>query len=147
MSIFGSDHEIEAVDRMLNGEEDYGDIPNGYKNSKTPERLVSKVLQRLRPLGPYVYYYAVTGSVYIKFRDDNLRSLRIGDHGGKKKYQYKWNLRKDLHVDQDTKQKDGIVRYYYHWDNWEGLCDHILAYARTIDANGRKSWREARKAR
>ena len=136
---------------------------NGQPNKKTPRETIQLVLKRLQPLGAFVYYYAVTGSVYIKFRSDELRSspfnfrfkfnfsfnisltsLVFQFHNIKEKYKYKWNLRKDLKAEKETLVDRGITRYYYRWDQWEALCSHIEAYAKAIECNTKAVRKENR---
>lgn len=97
-------------------------------------QLASRVLQDLEHLGAYVYCYAkASSSVYIKFNDSRLRSLRIGDHPGRSRYRYKWNLRTDVETSRDI--DGGVNRYYYHVADIDKLIDHIDNYAKKIGAS------------
>lgn len=48
-------------------------------------------INRLHKIGAYTYHVSKHGSVYIKFENPLMKSLRIADHGSKEKYRYKWN--------------------------------------------------------
>jgi hypothetical protein len=89
-----------------------------------------KVMHVLKDLKPYVFsvggtYEGGNPSVYIKFKDTRLCSLRIGDHDGYSKYKYKWNLRND-HTEQIAEMDKHVQRYYHH--DTDDLCKHINAY-------------------
>lgn len=88
------------------------------------------VLGELASLGAYLYYSAVTGSQYIKFKDPRVGSLRIGDHRGKEKYRYKWNLlaggtRRTTHTDRTE-------RFFYPLDQLKEMCGDIRAHRRHL---------------
>lgn len=76
-------------------------------------------------LGAYVYHRALTGSIYVRFKNPNLRSLRIGDHDGREKYQYKFNLRSDLEK-AGWKVENEKWRYYCPHNKWEWMVKEIL---------------------
>lgn len=59
-----------------------------------------------------------TSSIYVKMPDG--KSLRIGDHKGREKYSYRWNLRLDL---EDSFWKD---------DNRDGYTIHRF-YTPSVD--------------
>ena len=87
------------------------------------------VLKELSDLGAYIYHKAVTSdSVYIKFSNPKLGSLRISDHEGRSKYSYRWNLRSDLESYVDKYQG----RYYYNTGDIRNMIKHIRNYERCI---------------
>lgn len=97
------------------------------------EVLRDIVLHELAPLGAYIYHEAKPNgrfksdpSIYIKFRNPKLRSLRIGDHDGREKYKYKWNLRTDGR--EGIEKDNGVTRFYYHANAVLDLCKHIKHY-------------------
>lgn len=59
------------------------------------DQIVQEVLIELEKWEPYIYYEAVTGSIYIKFPHWGLGSLRVGDHSGRERYAYRWRVRLD----------------------------------------------------
>lgn len=97
------------------------------------ERIVNIILRELSSLGAYVYHKSKYNSVYIKFNDPELRSLRIGDHEGRAKYRYKWNLRFDL--DSKTLVDNGVTRFYYNIFDLTKMINHIKAYQAKIIEN------------
>ena len=101
------------------------------------DNTVKYLLKELEDLGAWVYHISKYGSVYIKFEDEKLRSLRVADHPGRKKYKYKWNLmtkggiRNGLREEVDR----GVNRFYYSPDKCKDLVTHIRSYKRKIDEN------------
>ena len=92
------------------------------------ESITDCVMSGLMELRPYIYYKAATGSIYIKFKDKRLLSLRIGDHRGREKYKYKWNLRKD--INEICKYLDrGTMRYVYPWNKVNIMISDIKNYS------------------
>lgn len=89
--------------------------------------LARHVLHELADLGAYVRNSSVTTtSVYIKFEDERIGSLRIGDHPGKAKYAYRWNLEKGRSGELVDR---GIRRYYYDWHEVNQMIHDIRLYA------------------
>ena len=61
---------------------------------KIAESIIEKLKQR--GINSYIWCVATTGSVYIRFEDAKICSIRIGDHDGKEQWKYKFNLRADV---------------------------------------------------
>lgn len=105
-------------------------------------RIVNRFLEHATEAGlkPRVTNWADSGSVYIKFDDYRLRSLRISTHGGKRdrldetreRYRYKWNLRQDV-TRNYTRRDRGVVRFFFGWNEIEQLVIRMAEYLRTID--------------
>ncbi len=94
------------------------------------EEMVIQALERAS-LKPYVSVVAISGSCYVKFKEPLLRSLRIGDHNGRKKYRYKWNLRHDC--EQQRTEKDGnVVRYHFPASQVKNMVQHMTNYLAKI---------------
>ncbi len=96
--------------------------------------IVQIVLEELKDLGAHIYKVAKTGSVYIKFADERLRSLRIGDHDGRENYKYKWNLRADIEKAYEE-MDNGVRRFYYSYGEVTEFIERIRQYWRTILKN------------
>ena len=82
-------------------------------------------------LEPYVFCAAKSGSLYIKFKDSRLRSLRISNHKGYPKYSYKWNLIKNYKgplVVEDC----SITRYFYPFCKILDMIRHIKNYHNVV---------------
>ncbi len=92
-----------------------------------------KVLEDLKPLGAYSYYSAATGSQYIKFEDPRLGSLRIGDHKGREKYRYKWNLM--VGGERRTVQTGKILRHFYPISDIDAMCSEIRKHSGEVLEN------------
>jgi hypothetical protein len=60
-----------------------------------------------------------TNSLYIKF-EQGYGSLRIGDHRGKKKYKYTWNIR------VDSGGQDVILEERYNFATYKNAEPFIL---------------------
>ena len=111
-------------------------LPHGLSREFLQEELI--FLLDEAGLSPVLYCDAVTTtSFYIKFEDERLRSLRVGDHGGKKKYRYKWNLRLDMHKYSTTVNK-GVIRYFYPIEQLPQLIRHMQNYLRKCQQNSKE---------
>lgn len=105
--------------------------------NKKIEKALRKILTELKELEPYIYHKSyTTNSVYVKFKNERLRSLRISDHDGYDKYKYKWNIRSDvnkMYVDNDN----NIKRFYYPLSDFgiSWFIKTILKGAKIINAN------------
>ena len=62
-----------------------------------------------------------TNSVYLKFEDTRLGSIRISDHIGILKYGYKWNILTNIQ-EKKIDNQDNYMRYYYP------VTDEILIF-------------------
>lgn len=59
---------------------------------KKQQYIIKYLKTHLASLGLFEWYKAKTGSVYYKFRDCRLGSIRIGDHKSRRKYSYTYDL-------------------------------------------------------
>lgn len=83
-------------------------------------------------LDPYVFHVARTGSCYIKFMDEDLRSLRLANHNNIEKYRYKWNYRIDIQDGEPWLEVDGnVVRYFYPKNKAEQLANDMFDFSIT----------------
>jgi hypothetical protein len=92
-------------------------------DSKRIHVAKKQVLRRLKALGANLYHVSKYDSIYIRFRNKRLRSLRIADHNGREKYKYKWNL--VLHGETRTEVDMGISRNYYNIDDIDLLIEEL----------------------
>lgn len=77
--------------------------------STLTEKLVKEVLDIIP--GSYIRNRSVTtSSVYIKTPDGY--SMRVGDHKGREKYKYKWNLGPQYSNIRGWRKDEGKWRYY-----------------------------------
>jgi len=93
------------------------------------KKIAEELVHELDEVGisAYIWHIATTGSVYIRFEDNRIGSVRIGDHNGRSKLKYKFNVRSDLKTGFKKWMKDGeIWRYYIHFDIWKDLVDVII---------------------
>ena len=62
------------------------------------QNIADKLVKELeaKGVGAYIWHRATTGSVYIRFEDNRIGSVRIGNHEGREKLKYKFNIRTDL---------------------------------------------------
>lgn len=80
------------------------------KNKKVAGQLIEAL--KYYGIHAHVFHKATTGSVYVRFDNANIGSVRIGDHDGREKYRYRFNLRQDL-TECKTENDNGIERYYF----------------------------------
>lgn len=77
------------------------------------KEYINFLLKKLKEndIKAYLYHEAKTGSFYIKMENKRLGSIRIGDHDGRKKYKYKYNVRFDM-LKPSTEIDRGVKRFY-----------------------------------
>lgn len=59
---------------------------------KKLDAIANTVLNELKHIGAFKWHVSNYHSIYIKFRDTRLGSIRIADHNGREKYNYKYQL-------------------------------------------------------
>ena len=94
------------------------------KNKELYVNVANKLLVTLKEIGieGYIWHVATTGSVYIRFKDNRMCSVRIGDHNGREHLKYKYNLRNDLPGNHKVWVKDeNIWRCYLRLTDWKNL--------------------------
>lgn len=96
-------------------------------------RIVVRILKRLAHLKPYIYHRATTGSVYIKFENERLRSVRIGDHKGVSKYRYMWNIDTSEKGKVWEETESGVVRQFFTPDKLEDFFTSIELFAKRFE--------------
>lgn len=97
--------------------------------------IAHSVQTELADLGAHVFKVADSGSVYIKFEQPGLGTLRIATHHGMYKYRFRWNLRKD--IDEPYEEPDrGVVRYYFPWTELDLFYEKIRYFAATMPKEG-----------
>lgn len=75
----------------------------------------------------YIWHKATTGSVYVRFEDSRMGSVRIGNHDGREHLKYKFNLRDDISPKQKGWRKDGGVwRHYCPLNQWKELVPMLV---------------------
>ena len=93
------------------------------------ESIANNVLNELNNCGIkcYLWHKAQTGSIYIRFEDQRIGSIRIGDHAGREKLKYKFNIRSDIkyRIPKWVKDKN-IWRVYVHTSKWRAIIPIIV---------------------
>ena len=74
----------------------------------------------------YIYHVSKWNSVYLKFRDPGMKSIRIGDHKGREKYKYKWNL--DIGGKRRIEWDRNVERFYYGEADIDALIKNVLKF-------------------
>jgi len=98
------------------------------------ESYADKLIKRLnkRGYGAYLWHVSATNSIYIRFEDKEMCSIRIGDHNGRERYKYKFNIRTDIEVSYT--QMDGrVLRHYYTVDDTKRLFKDVDARKKFIE--------------
>lgn len=100
--------------------------------SKEIHSYKEKILSDLKHLNPYIYHESKNDSIYIKFENEKIRTIRIADHSGIEKYKYKWNL----HVCGSMREEfdNGVKRFYYPIGLYRDFIKHICNYANRINS-------------
>lgn len=72
--------------------------PEHFWDSKTSIKkkplydIFDQLMKELKPLGAIKWHTSKTNSIYIKFKDVRLGSIRISDHKGRTQYNYTYEL-------------------------------------------------------
>ena len=93
---------------------------------KSYRQFADQLVNRLNKEGldAYIWCHATTGSAYIRFKDSRMCSIRVGDHDGREKYKYKYNVRSD--VKEFHKHKDEMTwRYYFPMNAIDKLIEEL----------------------
>jgi hypothetical protein len=94
--------------------------------------MAKSIIKELNIYNPYIHAVSSHGSIYIKFKNlALLRTIRIGDHNGRFKYRYKWNLRSDIlksHIEMDR----WFERFYYTFEDTGKMVKDICNYYNKI---------------
>jgi len=104
--------------------------------------IAEKLIKELTKIGIecYIWHKATTGSVYIRFADSRMGSVRIGNHDGRSKLKYKYNLRSDISPTHPKWVKDeNIWRFYLPLDRWKDLIPVLALKKEQV-----KDWPEAK---
>lgn len=123
----------------------------GFRTKPTKKKSLyetaNKLMRELESLGALRWHTSITNSIYIKFKDIRLGSIRISDHKGRTQYSYTYELNENstksdiLAVIGNIKAKSRILsnfnpehyivfdpkqHRYKQLDNFEQYKDHIL---------------------
>jgi len=79
--------------------------------SKRIKKIAVFIVNELSQHGGYVYHESSHGTIYIRFKEPLLGSIRISDHSGNQKYRYSYNIRFDIERSHTTRD-GGITRHY-----------------------------------
>lgn len=87
-----------------------------------------------------------TNSIYLKVDGDLCKSIRISDHSGKGYLRYTYNLLSTVEKPY-SKEDNGVVRYYYPYEDWNKVVEQIVAYREDLIKRYGSGWyhKEAKK--
>jgi hypothetical protein len=91
--------------------------------------IANKLIEELakHDIKAYIWHAATTGSVYIRFEDCRVGSVRLGNHDGREKLKYKFNIRNDIGSRHKTWIKDnGIWRYFVLAHKWKEIIPVLI---------------------
>lgn len=87
--------------------------------SKNFKSIAEQLINILSKKNIKAYHAATTGSCYIRFEDERIGSVRLGDHSGRSKLKYKFNIRSDYPKGyKKWRNHEGMWRYYVSTSNW-----------------------------
>ena len=91
------------------------------------ENIANKIIALLaeNDIRAYIWCVATTGSVYIRFEDNRMCSIRIGDHNGKEKLKYKYNIRSDVKKIK-WMNDNGIWRLFIPEHKWTEIIPFLI---------------------
>lgn len=110
-------------------------------------KIAATLIKELERWGAYEYYVASTGSVYVKFPHWGLGSIRIANHRGIQKYDYRWNvdLTKKVYImTQKTQKTQHTTRMFFGTESLRELVGHFeyAASKRGIKPGDKETWTE-----
>jgi hypothetical protein len=105
------------------------------------ERYIAKQIiaaLALAGIDAYVYHISKFDSIYIRFGDARLGTIRIANHISKKEnLHYKWNILKTGLKSKDPywAKSDGKYQYYCRYPDFSQLIINLLITLKTIRKN------------
>jgi hypothetical protein len=96
--------------------------------------IANKLITELKKegIGAYIWHEATTGSVYVRFEDHRMGSVRIGNHAGRDKYQYKFNIRSDMDGKGRWLKPENTWRYFQPMQTWREIIPLIVKRAKDV---------------
>lgn len=92
------------------------EVLNKLKDELNKEGIISEVVS-----------IATTGSSYLRFPNNDIGGLRIGDHPERRRYGYRWQLRTDIDKPYIDRKK-GHNQYFYPVTSIKELVNKIKQY-------------------
>jgi len=88
--------------------------------------VVNYLVEKLLEMGFIVHRYDAysTSSIYLKLDYGLSCGIRIADHPGKKKYNYRFNIIKD-YVGDKVIIKDGLICYFYNFNELDSVLEKV----------------------
>lgn len=101
-------------------------------------KIANELIELLKKEGinAYIWHTATTGSVYVRFEDPRIGSVRIGNHDGREKYQYKFNIRADKKGEGFWTKSQNIWRYYQPLHSWHKIIPVIVKRQKDVTERG-----------
>lgn len=95
-------------------------LQDRIKASQNPELMITVlgILTDMRDYEPYIFHVSKNFSVYIKFGREIKQSVRIGDHGKRSQYRYRYNIHLEKTERPLWKVRDemtGLLEYHAHY--------------------------------
>lgn len=97
-------------------------------NDNNLKECAMYILEELEFLGIYITAVSRYSSVYFKFADYRLGSIRLADHKGRP-YNYKWNLFCAKWKKTNTSK---WTQHWFHVDDAYAFVQRIKQYAKTV---------------
>lgn len=105
----------------------------GSISNRRIRNVVRAIMNATRNLEPWIYHVSKFDSVYLKFKNEKMGSIRIADHAQRNHYKYKWNVR----LDASSKSKvwfDGqVMRHMYCANTLEMLFDDLAEHHKELN--------------
>ena len=96
--------------------------------------FIKTIFDITKSLEPYIYHKSKSNSIYIKFQNASVGSLRIGNHKERDRYSYRWNLRHD-YTEKKIVDQQKFKQYYYPVGSIYMMCQHIINFENAIRRN------------
>lgn len=99
----------------------------------TAKKIIKSLVER--GVSCYLWHKATTGSMYIRFDNPTIGSVRLSDHEGKSHLKYKYNILIGQGGRKGWRKDDNQWRYYAPVNEWKSVVEVIAKSAQYIKDN------------
>jgi hypothetical protein len=106
------------------------------QDKNTLEQVANNLIKELKAhdIGAYIWHKATTNSVYIRFDDVRMNSVRIADHNGRPKLRYMFNIRSDGKYNKGAwiKNDQNKMQYFVGVSHWREILTELVTRFNTV---------------
>lgn len=118
--------ELKTITKKLDKKGFYKDYLIAVNENQNEDQVANILIENLVRSGFVVHRYNAytTNSIYLKLDCGVSCAIRIADHLGKKKYQYRFNVIKDYKGNRVVK-RNNLVSYFYTFQELDEVLDAV----------------------